>query len=58
MSNAPTAPELLSVKPPHWDRALRYLNVVRRLGADSSRTRAEVEAAAAELGCAIEPIRG
>jgi len=51
MSNAPTAPELLSVKPPHWDRALRYLNVVRRLVADSSRTRAEVEAAAAELGC-------
>lgn len=51
MSGAPTAPELLSVTPPQWDRALRYLSVVRRLTESSTRTRAEVAAAAAELGC-------
>lgn len=53
MSDAPTAPELLSVKPPQWDRALRYLNVVQRLAASSSRTRTEVQRAAAELGCGV-----
>jgi len=53
MSDAPTAPELLSVKPPHWDRALRYLNVVRRLAERSTRTRSEVATAAAELRCGV-----
>jgi len=53
MSEAPTAPELLSVKPPQWDRALRYLDVVRRLAESSTRTRSEVAAAAAELGCGV-----
>ncbi len=53
MREAPTAPELLSVKPPQWDRALRYLDVVRRLGESSTRTRSEVAAAAAELGCGV-----
>ena len=53
MSGAPTAPELLSVTPPQWDRALRYLGVVRRLVESSIRTRSEVAAAAAELGCGI-----
>ncbi len=53
MSGAPTAPELLSVAPPQWDRALRYLSVVRRLSESSTRTRAEVAAAAAELGCGV-----
>lgn len=53
MSDAPTAPELLSVKPPQWDRALRYLSVVRRLSESSTRTRSEVAAAAAELGCSV-----
>jgi putative transposase len=53
MSSAPTAPELLSVAPPQWDQALRYLNVVRRLSESSTRTRAEVAAAAAELGCGV-----
>jgi putative transposase len=53
MSDAPTAPELLSVKPPQWDRALRYLSVVRRLSESSTRTRSEVAAAAAELGCGV-----
>jgi len=53
MSEAPTAPELLSVKPPQWDRALRYLSVVRRLSESSTRTRSEVAAAAAELGCGV-----
>jgi putative transposase len=51
MSGAPTAPELLSVAPPQWDRALRYFSVVRRLSESSTRTRAEVAVAAAELGC-------
>ena len=53
MSDAPIAPELLSVKSPQWDRALRYLSVVRRLSESSTRTRSEVAAAAAELGCGI-----
>ena len=53
MSGAPTAPELLSVAPPQWDRALRYLSVVRRLSESSTRTRSEVVAAAAELGCGV-----
>jgi len=53
MSGAPTAPELLSVKSPQWDRALRYLSVVRRLSEISTRTRSEVAAAAAELGCGV-----
>jgi putative transposase len=53
MSTAPTAPELLSVKPPQWDRALRYLSVVQRLATSSSRTRTEVKSAAAELGCGV-----
>lgn len=53
MSDAPTAPELLSVKPTQWDRALRYLSVVRRLSESSTRTRSEVAAAAAELGCGV-----
>jgi putative transposase len=53
MSDASTAPELLSVKPPQWDRALRYLSVVRRLSESSTRTRSEVAAAAAELGCGV-----
>jgi putative transposase len=53
MSDAPTAPELLSVKSPHWDQALRCLSVVQRLLASSTRTRAEVEAAAAELDCGV-----
>jgi putative transposase len=53
MREAPTAPELLSVKPPHWDRALRYLSVVRRLSESSTRTRADVATAAAELGCGV-----
>ncbi|MHB8815504.1 MAG: Mu transposase C-terminal domain-containing protein [Steroidobacteraceae bacterium] len=53
MSGAPTAPELLSVAPPQWDRALRYLSIVRRLSESSTRTRAEVAAAAAELGCGV-----
>jgi putative transposase len=51
MSETPTAPELLSVKPPHWDRALRYLPVVRRLAESATRTLADVETAAAELSC-------
>jgi putative transposase len=51
MSETPTAPELLSVKSPHWDRALRYLPVVRRLAESTTRTLADVETAAAELGC-------
>jgi putative transposase len=53
MSDAPTAPDLLSVKPPQWDRALRYLSVVRRLFESSTRTRSEVAAAAMELGCGV-----
>lgn len=53
MSDAPTAPELLLVKPPQWDRALRYLSVVRRLSESSTRTRSETAAAAAELGCGV-----
>lgn len=53
MSDAPTAPELLSVKPTQWDRALRYLSVVRRLAESSTRTRSEVAAAAAELSCSV-----
>ncbi len=53
MSDAPTAPELLSVKPPQWDRALRYLSVVRRLAESSTRSRSEVGTAAAELGCGV-----
>lgn len=51
MSGTPTAPELLSVTPPQWDRALRYLSVVRRLSESTTRTRSEVAAAAVELGC-------
>lgn len=58
MSDAPTAPELLSVKPPQWDRALRYLGVVRRLAESSTRTRSEVAAAAAELGCGVIHLYG
>jgi putative transposase len=53
VSATPTAPELLSVKPPQWDRALRYLSVVQRLAASTSRTRREVQSAAAELGCGV-----
>lgn len=53
MSGAPAAPELLSVTSPQWDQALRYLSVVRRLSESSTRTRAEVAAAAAELGCGV-----
>ena len=53
MSDASTAPELLSVEPPQWDRALRYLSVVRRLSESSTRTRSEVAAAAAQLGCGV-----
>jgi putative transposase len=53
MNDAPTAPELLSVKPPQWDRALRYLSVVQRLAASSSRTRTKVKSAAEELGCGV-----
>jgi putative transposase len=53
MSGTPTAPELLSVTPPQWDQALRYFGVVRRLSENSTRTRAEVAAAAAELGCGV-----
>lgn len=53
MSGAPTAPELLSVASPQWDRALRYLSVVQRLSESSTRTRAEVASAAAELGCGV-----
>ena len=53
MSDAPTAPELLSVKPTQWDRALRYLSVVRRLAESSTRTRSEVSAAATELSCSV-----
>ena len=53
MSDAPTAPELLSVELPQWDRALRYLSVVRRLSESSTRTRSEVAAAAAQLGCGV-----
>jgi len=53
MSDAPTAPELLLVKPPQWDRALRYLSVVRRLSESSTRTRSDMAAAAAELGCGV-----
>jgi putative transposase len=53
MSEAPTAPELLSVKPPQWDQALRSLQVVRRLAESSARTRFEVATAAAELGCGV-----
>jgi len=53
MSDLPTAPELLSVKPLQWDRALRSLQVVRRLAESSERTRSEVAAAAAELGCGV-----
>jgi putative transposase len=53
VSETPTAPELLSVRPPHWDRSLRYLPVVRRLATSLTRTRKDVEAAAAELGCGV-----
>ena len=53
MSGAPTAPELLSVAPPQWERALRYLRVVQRLSESSTRKRIEVAAAAAELSCGV-----
>lgn len=59
MSDAPTAPELLSVEPPQWDRALRYLSVVRRLSESSARTRSEVAASFICMPCwaAIKQIR-
>ena len=45
-----TAPELTKVPEAAWEEARRCLPVIRRLAESSDRTRAEVKAAAAELG--------
>jgi putative transposase len=50
MSENPTAPELLSVTAPDWDEARRCLPVIRRLAEKPDRARADVVAAAVELG--------
>lgn len=51
MSENPTAPELLSVAALDWDEARQCLPVIRRLAEKLDRTRADVIAAAVELGC-------
>jgi hypothetical protein len=62
MSYAPIAPELLSVKPPHWDRALSYLNVVWTRGiiaflyASAMRTRCCSRLVHSHAGSGPQPI--
>ncbi|MEO8713649.1 MAG: Mu transposase C-terminal domain-containing protein [Acetobacteraceae bacterium] len=46
-----SVPDIATVSPAAWDEARRYLPVVRRLAENSGRSRADVEAAAEELGC-------
>lgn len=46
-----SSPELLSVSSVQWEKARRCLPVIRQLMDNHQRTRAEVAAAAAELGC-------
>jgi putative transposase len=46
-----TAPEILAVSPEAWELARRRLPIVRRLAENIDRTRSDVDAGAAELGC-------
>jgi len=50
MSDQRSAPELLSVSTTQWDEARRRLAVIGRLADSTERTRAQVVAAAGELG--------
>ncbi|WP_244571426.1 hypothetical protein [Mesorhizobium carmichaelinearum] len=46
-----SVPDIATVSPAAWDEARRFLPIIRRLADDPTRTRADVEAGAAELGC-------
>jgi hypothetical protein len=46
-------PELSLIAEADWNEARRYLPVIRRLAELRERTRADVECAAKELGCAV-----
>lgn len=46
-----SAPDLSTVDAAAWDEARRFLPVIRRLAENPARTRGDVVAAAAELGC-------
>ncbi|HLQ58429.1 MAG TPA: Mu transposase C-terminal domain-containing protein [Gemmatimonadales bacterium] len=46
-----SAPEISTIDVAAWDEARRNLPVIRRLAENSARTRSDVLAAAAELGC-------
>lgn len=46
-----SAPEISTIDVAAWDEARRCLPVIRRLAENSARTRSDVQAAAAELGC-------
>lgn len=46
-----SAPELSMIDAAAWDEARRCLPVIRRLAENAARTRSDVVAAAAELGC-------
>ncbi len=46
-----SAPDIATVSPAAWDEARRFLPIIRYLADDPARTRADVEAGAAELGC-------
>ena len=51
MNELHPASELTAVGNAQWDEARRYLPAIQRLASSPNRTRAEVVAAAAELGC-------
>ncbi len=46
-----SAPELSMIDAAAWDEARRCLSVIRRLAENPARTRADIEAGAATLGC-------
>jgi putative transposase len=46
-----SVPDIATVSAAAWDEARRFLPIIRRLADDPTRTRADVEAGAAELGC-------
>jgi len=50
MSEKHAIPELTAVSPSQWDEARLYFPIIQRLASNARRTRAEVAAAAAELG--------
>src|SRR5262245_23731298 len=56
MTDTPTAPDLINIPARDWQKARRRLAVIRDLAGLSDRTRADAEAAAAELNMSLSQL--